>query len=418
MANTDSTTLDEGPDLLIPGMGEEGETLVVQQAETQPVEDEETKFGTSRADRKTSFNLTDFPVLTGEEEDWRFTPLHRLANLHLPEGDDKLLTGAAPAVTVTKNNGISVETVGRDDHRLGSFMVPDDRTSAIAWNSFNQATVVTVADNVEIDEPIRISVEANSTDPAAQHIHVAIGANSKVDLVINQIGKAVLSQNIEFAVGEGATANVTSLQAWDDETVHVGSQQASLGKDSTFKHVVITYGGSLVRLTPITRFAGEGATTNMYGLYFADAGQHMEHRIFIDHSTNNCTSDALYKGALQGKAARAVWVGDVLIRGNTSGTNSFEKNENLLLSEGAQADSIPNLEIETGIIDSGGHASSVGRFDEQQLFYLMARGIPEPLARKLIVRGFLNEIIQKIGIEDVEAAVTEVMEEEIADLEL
>ena len=418
MANTDATTLDEGPDLLIPGMGEEGEKLVVQQAETQPVEDEETKFGTSRADRKTSFDLADFPVLTGEEEDWRFTPLHRLANLHLPEGDDNLLTGAAPAVTVTDQDGVSIETVGRDDQRLGSFMVPDDRTSAVAWNSFSEATVVTIADNVNIEEPVRISVEGNSTDPAAQHIHVAIGANSKVNLVVNQTGKAVVSQNMEFAIGEGATANVTSIQAWDDETVHVGSQQASLGKDSTFKHVVITYGGSLVRLTPITRFAGEGATTNMYGLYFADAGQHMEHRIFIDHSTNNCTSDALYKGALQGKGARSVWVGDVLIRGNTSGTNSFEKNENLLLSEGAQADSIPNLEIETGIIDSGGHASSVGRFDEQQLFYLMARGIPEPLARKLIVRGFLNEIIQKIGIEDVEAAVTEVMEEEIADLEL
>ena len=156
----------------------------------------------------------------------------------------------------------------------------------------------------------------------------------------------------------------------------------------------------------------------MYGLYFADAGQHLEHRIFIDHSTDNCTSDALYKGALQGQGARTVWVGDVLIQGNTSGTDSYEKNENLLLTEGAQADSIPNLEIETGIIDSGGHASSVGRFDEQQLFYLMARGIPEPVARKLIVRGFLNEIIQKIGIEEVEKAVTEVMEEEIAGLEL
>jgi len=399
-------------------MGEEGETLVVKQTAGQQSDTEEVKYGTSRADRQTSFNLADFPVLTGEEEDWRFTPLHRLAGLHLPEGDDALLTGAAPKVSVTEHNGITIETVGRDDQRLGSFMAPDDRTSAAAWASFSEATVITVADNLEIDTPITISVEGNSNDPAAQHIYIAVGANSHVNLVINQTGKAILSQNIEFAVGEGANVNVTSVQAWDDETVHVGSQQASLGKDSTFKHVVITYGGSLVRLTPITRFAGEGATTNMYGLYFADAGQHLEHRIFIDHSTNNCTSDALYKGALQGKGARTVWVGDVLIRGNTSGTDSYEKNENLLLTEGAQADSIPNLEIETGIIDSGGHASSVGRFDEQQLFYLMARGIPEPVARKLIVRGFLNEIIQKIGIEEVEKAVTDVMEEEIAGLEL
>ncbi|HJF13648.1 MAG TPA: Fe-S cluster assembly protein SufD [Enteractinococcus helveticum] len=418
MANTDATTLDDGPALLIPGMGEEGETLVVKQATGQQSDSDEVKFGTSRADRPTSYNLADFPVLTGEEEDWRFTPLHRLAGLHLPDGDDALLTGAAPKVTVTEVDGVTIETVGRDDKRLGSFMIPDDRTSAAAWASFSQATVITVADNLEIDTPITVSVEGNSMDPAAQHIYVAVGANTHVNLVINQTGKAIVSQNIEFAIGEGANVNVTSVQAWDDETVHIGSQQASLGKDSTFKHVVITYGGSLVRLTPITRFAGEGATTNMYGLYFADAGQHLEHRIFIDHSTDNCTSDALYKGALQGQGARTVWVGDVLIQGNTSGTDSYEKNENLLLTEGAQADSIPNLEIETGIIDSGGHASSVGRFDEQQLFYLMARGIPEPVARKLIVRGFLNEIIQKIGIEEVEKAVTEVMEEEIAGLEL
>ena len=417
MANTDATTLEDGPDLLIPGMGEEGENLVVKQADEQAAAAEEQKFGTSRADRKTSFDLADFPVLTGEEEDWRFTPLHRLAGLHLPEGDDNVLTGPAPTVSVTEHEGVSLETVARDDKRLGSFMVPDDRTSAAAWASFKEATVVTVADNVELEEPITISVEGNSTEPAAQHIHVAIGANSKVNLVINQTGNAVVNQNMEFAVGQGANANVTSIQAWDDDAVHVGSQQASLGKDSTFKHVVITYGGALVRLTPITRFAGDGATTNMYGLYFADAGQHLEHRIFIDHSTDNCTSDALYKGALQGQGARTVWVGDVLIRSNTQGTDSFEKNENLLLSEGAQADSIPNLEIETGIIDSGGHASSVGRFDESQLFYLMARGIPEPLARKLIVRGFLNEVIQRIGIEDVEQSVTDVMENEIAGLE-
>lgn len=419
MANTDATTLGEGPDLLIPGMDEEGEKLVNKQPDTQLAEAEEKqKYGTSRADRETSYQLADFPVLTGEEEDWRFTPLHRLAGLDLPKGDDNLLTGTPPAVTVSEHDGVSVETVPRTDQRVGSVMIPDDRTSAGAWNSFQEATVITVADNAEIDEPIKISVEANSGDAAAQHIYVAAGANSKANLVINQTGNAVLSQNVEFAIGEGANVNVTSIQAWDDQTVHVGSQQASLGKDSTFKHVVITYGGSLVRLTPITRFAGEGATTNMYGLYFADAGQHFEHRIFIDHSTNNCTSDALYKGALQGQGARTVWVGDVLIRGNTQGTDSFEKNENLLLTEGAQADSIPNLEIETGIIDSGGHASSVGRFDEHQLFYLMARGIPEPLARKLIVRGFLNEIIQRIGIEDVEQAVTDVMEQEIAGLEL
>src|SRR5699024_4183049 len=126
------------------------------------------------------------------------------------------------------HDGVSVETVPRTDQRLGSVMIPDDRTSAGAWNSFQEATVITVADNAEIDEPTNISVEANSGDAAAQHIDVAAGANSKANLVINQTGNGVLSQNVEFAIGEGANVNVTSIQAWDDQTVHVGSQQASL----------------------------------------------------------------------------------------------------------------------------------------------------------------------------------------------
>src|SRR5699024_11166620 len=154
----------------------------------------------------------------------------------------------------------------RTDQRVGSVMIPDDRTSAGAWNSFQEATVITVADNVEIDEPIKISVEANSGDAAAQHIYVAASANSNANLAINQTCNDVLSPNEEFASGEDENVNDTVTQPGDEQTIHVRSQQAYLGKDSTFKHVVITYGGKLVRLTPITRFAGEGATTNMYGL--------------------------------------------------------------------------------------------------------------------------------------------------------
>ena len=108
-----------------------------------------------------------------------------------------------------------------------------------------------------------------------------------------------------------------------------------------------------------------------------------------------------------------MWVGDVLIRAAATGTDTFEVNRNLVLTDGARADSVPNLEIETGVIEGAGHASAAGRFDETQLFYLMARGISETEARRLIVRGFLNEIIQKIGIGDVEDELTAVMEDEL-----
>lgn len=421
---------------VIPGMGEEGEQLATEltdstdasvpgSAETGAVESHVdpaaqagrsgggVAFGTSRADRVSSRELADFPVLTGREEDWRFTPLQRLVGLHLPDGDESRLSGPAPSVQVQAQDGVTVETVAREDSRLGSVLVPDDRVSAAAWNSFTEATVVTVPADLELSEPIRITVEGSSDAAAAQHLLVVAAPHSRADVVITHRGTAVMAQNVEFDVQDGAGLNVTSIQAWEDQAVHASAQQAAVAKDATFKHVAVSYGGSLVRLTPTARFTGPGAETELYGLYFADAGQHLEQRLFVDHAVPNCTSNVLYKGALQGQDAHTVWVGDVLIRKEAEGTDTYEKNQNLILSDGARADSVPNLEIETGVIEGAGHASATGRFDEEQLYYLMARGIPETEARKLVVRGFLSEIIQKIGVEDVEQELAEIMEDEL-----
>ncbi|WP_010078703.1 Fe-S cluster assembly protein SufD, partial [Micrococcus luteus] len=324
---------------------------------------------------------------------------------------DARLTGAAPAVTVAEQAGVTVETVARADARVGSVLTPDDRVSAAAWNSVSEATVVTISG--EVAEPVRIDVVGSSADPAAMHLTVLVEENAQADVVIAHRGTAVLAQNVEFDVRRDARLNVVALQAWEGDAVHVSAQQASVATNAHFKHVAVSYGGGVVRLTPTARFAAERGEAEMYGLYFADAGQHLENRLFVDHNQPDCVSNVLYKGALQGTDARTVWVGDVLIRKEAEGTDTYEKNQNLLLSDGARADSVPNLEIETGVIEGAGHASATGRFDETQLFYLMARGIPETEARRLIVRGFLNEIIQKIGVGDVEDELTAVMEDEL-----
>ena len=154
-----------------------------------------------------------------------------------------------------------------------------------------------------------------------------------------------------------------------------------------------------MRLSPTARFAAPGGDVELLGLYFADAGQHQEHRLFVDHAQPHCKSHVTYKGALQGEGAHSVWIGDVLIRSAAEGTDTYELNRNLLLTDGARADSVPNLEIETGEIEGAGHASATGRFDDEHLFYLMARGIPETEARKLVVRGFFAEVINKIPAE-------------------
>ena len=145
-----------------------------------------------------------------------------------------------------------------------------------------------------------------------------------------------------------------------------------------------------------------GAEADLQGVYFATAGQHLEHRLHVDHLVPNAKSRVNYKGALAGADAHTVWIGDVFIRAAAEGTDTYELNRNLLLSDGARADSVPNLEIETGEIVGAGHASTTGKFDDEQLFYLMSRGIPMTEARLLVIRGFFNEILVLIKDESIE----------------
>ncbi|RKW71074.1 Fe-S cluster assembly protein SufD [Galactobacter caseinivorans] len=368
----------------------------------------------SRAGRLSSFNPEDFPTLTGREEDWRFTPLKRLKGLDKLELDG----AAAPQVRVVTEEGqdVLVETAALDDPRV-AFLAPEDRVAANAFKGAGQATIVTIPEGVTGVRAV-VTLRGEGLTPSAQHLVVIAAPGSESTVVLDHVGTAVLSQNVEIDVQEGARLNMVSLQRWDDDAVHASDQQARIGKDAYLKHTAVSFGGDLVRVTPSARFAAPGGEAHLFGLYFADAGQHLEHRLFVDHAAPKCTSRVLYKGALQGHDAHAVWIGDVLIRKEAGGTDSFEANKNLVLTDGARADSVPNLEIETGAIDGAGHSSTTGRFDDEHLFYLMARGIDEKTARRLVVRGFLNEIIQKIGVESIEEQLYAAIEAELAQTEI
>ena len=310
-------------------------------------------------------------------------------------------------MSVTAPDSVRVETVGRDDRRIGSAAIPEDRVSANAWENFSEATVITVPAEVQADGEVSVVLTGQGTEASAQHLVIVAEKFSKSVVVLDHQGSAVVSENIEILVEDGAQLTVISLQEWNDDAVHASSQQAKIGRDAKFKHIVVSLGGDLVRVTPSARFTAPGAEVELFGLYFADAGQHLEQRLFVDHAVANCKSNVLYKGALQGRNAHTVWVGDVLIRKEAEGTDTYEANRNLVLTDGARADSVPNLEIETGLIDGAGHASATGRFDDEHLFYLMARGIPEEVARRLVVRGFLNEIIQQIKVPAIEERLTQ-----------
>jgi len=262
---------------------------------------------------------------------------------------------------------------------------------------------------------VRINV-ADVEGTRAQHIVIRAGKFSKATVILSHTGsaQAALNQTVEVETGDSANLTVVSLQEWDDTALHASNQRLALGRDSKLTHIVVTFGGDLVRVCADTDFRGPGAELNMLGIYFVDGGQHLEHRVFVDHSQPKCFSRVTYKGALQGKDAHSVWIGDCLIREAADGTDTYELNRNLVLTEGAKADSVPNLEIENGEIEGAGHASATGRFDDEQLFYLMSRGVPEPEARRLVVRGFFAELINQIGVPEVVDHLMATVEAELA----
>jgi Fe-S cluster assembly protein SufD len=356
-----------------------------------------------------SFDVADFPVPHGREEEWRFTPLERLRGLH---DGTAVATGEGVKVAVEAPEGVTVELVDRDDPRLGKAGTPVDRVAAQAYSAFEKAGVVTVPKETVLTEPIRIAVHGEG-GVAYGHQVVELGAFAEAVVVIDHTGDAVLAANVDYILGDGAKLTVVSVQDWDDEAVHVGQHNALIGRDATFKSFVVTFGGDLVRLHPRVAYAGTGGEAELFGLYFTDAGQHQEHRLLVDHNTPHCKSNVAYKGALQGDDAHAVWIGDVLIEAKAEGTDTYEMNRNLVLTDGARVDSVPNLEIETGEIVGAGHASATGRFDDEQLFYLMARGIPADEARRLVVRGFFAELVQQIGVDDIQERLLVKIDEEL-----
>ncbi|MFC6064528.1 Fe-S cluster assembly protein SufD [Streptomyces ochraceiscleroticus] len=344
-----------------------------------------------------SYDVADFPVPHGREEEWRFTPLERLKGLH----DGTATATGGVSVEINAPEGVTVETADRDDARVGKAGKPIDRVAAQAYSSFEKASVVSVPKETVLSEPIRIAVHGEG-GVAYGHQVIELGAFAEAVVVIDHTGDATLAANVDYLLGDGAKLTVVSVQDWDDTAVHAGQHNALVGRDASFKSVVVTFGGDLVRLNPRVTYAAPGGEAEFYGLYFTDNGQHQEHRLFVDHEAANCRSNVVYKGALQGQDAHAVWIGDVLIRAAATGTDTYELNRNLVLTDGARVDSVPNLEIETGEIVGAGHASATGRFDDEQLFYLMARGIPAEEARRLVVRGFFAELVQQIGLPDVE----------------
>lgn len=363
----------------------------------------------TRSERPHSFDPADFEAPTGREVNWKHTPISRLAPLFA----DQAAPQGVIEVDVQAPSELVQERLRHGAAPRGEVFRPEDLPAAIAWKHETEAPLLRIPAGVELSEPIVVNLRGTG-GPAHAHVVVEALPNAHATVVFRHTGTAQHAQNVEIIVRDGAHLTLVSVQEWDDDAVHAASHQARVERDATLRHVVVSFGGGVVRVNPSVELAGTGSRGELYGLSYSDSGQHLESQVYLHHKGAETSGDVLYKGALQGEGARSVWIGDVLIGPDAVGTDSYEANRNLVLTDGARAESIPNLEIETGDIRGAGHASATGRFDDEQLFYLQARGIREDEARRLVVLGFLAEIVQKIGVPDLEAELFAAIEEELA----
>jgi len=357
-----------------------------------------------------SYDLDAHPVPVGVEEIWRFTPLKRLRGLlEGPASDD------APNWKEDLPEGATLSTISTEEAKALATSAPYDRIGALAVANAGSALALDVADDVVVEDPVRLTLSGSSADQVLwNHLAVRLGAHARATVLVDHVGSATYGAFTQVVVGDGAQLDLVILNDWDDDAVHAEQINLRAGRDSAVRIFEFTLGGDLVRSSLNVDYAGPGGSVDALGVYFADAGQHFEHRQFVDHTAPRTRSNVEYKGALQGQDAHTVWIGNVLIRKIAEGIDTFEQNDNLVLTDGAKADSVPNLEIETGEIEEAGHASTTGRFDDEHLFYLQSRGIDETEARRLVVHGFFNDIIRRVGVSDIQERLTSAIEDELA----
>ncbi|PLS30244.1 ABC transporter permease [Bifidobacterium margollesii] len=361
-----------------------------------------------------SFDPDDFPMPTRKQDDWRYTPIDRIEEFFepfRPSGETTVEVSAIDGSALPEDH-VKLYQTKLGEAPSGTVSKPTDRAAAVEWRSGSTATVVELSGELNI--PVLIKVKGAGLDLDALHLVIKAADKAHGDVIVEHEGKSRLAEGVEITTGRDSHVSATFIQEWDPQSKHVGNHRIHVGAGASLRHSVVTLGGDVVRLRMDQDFGGDQGELNMLGIYFVDPGQHIENRTMVVHNHPACKSRVVYKGALDGKGAHSTWVGNALIQPTAPGTDSYELNRNLVLTPGAIADSEPNLEIENGNIIGAGHASSVGRFDDEELFYLQSRGIPETEARKLVVRGFFAELIEEIGIPSISEHLMDVIDRRLA----
>jgi Fe-S cluster assembly protein SufD len=298
-------------------------------------------------------------------------------------------------------------------------VVPTSRTKFTALHGAFRTggTFLYVPPAVTVELPFQTLTYLDAEGAAVfPHTLIVVGEDAEVTF-IDRYGSPALERAlsdavVEIVVGPASRVRYVSIQEWGEGVTHLGVQRAHVGRDADFRSVAIGFGASLARVETESVLAEPGGSSEMLGIFFADGSQHFDHRTEQDHQAPNCRSDLLYKGALRDES-RAVYSGWVHVRPGAQKTDAMQTCRNIVLSEHAKADAIPNLEIEANDVRCG-HAASVGPVEEETLFYLQSRGIPRAEAERLIVFGFFNEVLDRIPLPEVRDSVSAAIEQELA----
>ena len=342
----------------------------------------------------------------GREEEWRFTPVAKLG--------DFFESGQRGSVTATESEFVTMtpaeadpSTVEKDAHWVAS-----DLPSALARTNATSIVSISIPAEREVDDIVVVDL-TGSEELNYGRIEISAGAFAKATVVLRLDMTTDVSGIVVTDVADQADLTVLALYDGPRTSRHGWQWATTVGRDASFLGLAIALGGSIIRLQQNVRYAGPGGSAELLGAFLASDEQFQEFRIFVDHNEPHCVSNVVFKGALSGAQAHTVWIGDVRVRREAVGIETYELNRNLLLNDGPRADSVPNLELETGDVVSAGHASATGRFDDEQLFYLQSRGITEELARQLVVRGFFVDVLDKVTDADLRRDVIRRIEERI-----
>jgi Fe-S cluster assembly protein SufD len=403
--------------------------------------------GSTGAIRERAFaQFQALPVPSQETEEWRYTDLSDFELDFVPhvpghgEGAPTPAEGGLAASILQHNSSVVMTTSGQDleakgvifcdldvaaekypdlvDPHLHS-LVPTDRTKFTALHAAFRTggTFLYVPADVAVEMPLQ-TVTYLDADAAAVFPHTLLIAERGAEVtfidryVSPDLGRGLSDAITEIVVGDGAHVRYASIQEWGEGVTHLSVQRTRLGRDAEFRSLAVGFGASLARAEVEAVLAEPGGFSELLGVFFADERQHFDHRSLQDHVASNCTSDLLYKGALLDES-RAVYSGWVHVRPGAQKTSAMQTSRNMVLSEHAKADAIPNLEIEANDVRCG-HAASVGPVEEETLFYLQSRGIPRDEAERLVVTGFFQEVLDRVTLDEVRQGAEQAIQEELA----